>query len=297
MDWNSKRTWLQRNPVTVARHIYYIFEQLWGKVILSGAYPIGQILNYDRRKEERKCKVVEQSIFMQQFMCRYISCAIPDQEEDKELYDLVHSRQIHHHTRICKKNKNKSCRFGYPRPPSPETLIARPPMEEEASVSKESAKKNQAKVYKQLLESDPNIPLDLETLLEKSDVTLCEYVSSLKIAQRKTSVIMQQTPSEVNVNNNNGHILRALRSNMDIQFIASIWGCTAYLTSYMCKPERTMSELMRKASKEASDKGIRDALAHIGNVFINSREVSEHEAVSRILSLPLRRSNIDVTFI
>ena len=51
MDWNTKRIWLQRNPVTVARQIDYIFEQLWSKVILSGAHPIGQILNYDRRKE------------------------------------------------------------------------------------------------------------------------------------------------------------------------------------------------------------------------------------------------------
>ena len=51
MDWNTKRNWLQRNPVTVARHIDYIFEQLWGKVILSRAHPIGEILNYDRRKE------------------------------------------------------------------------------------------------------------------------------------------------------------------------------------------------------------------------------------------------------
>ena len=51
MDWNTKRIWLQHNPVTVARQIDYIFEQLWSKVILSGAHPIGQILNYDRRKE------------------------------------------------------------------------------------------------------------------------------------------------------------------------------------------------------------------------------------------------------
>ena len=313
MDWNTKRNWLQRNPVTVARHIDYIFEQLWGKVILSGAHPIGEILNYDRRKEMqgRGTEHFHAAVHVKDapkidiesdekciaFINKYISCTIPDRDEDVELYDLVVSRQIHHHTRTCKKNKNKSCRFGYPRPPSPETLIARPPTEEDAASIKESAMNIQAKVYKQLLESDPNNPFDIETLLEKSEVSQCEYVSSLKIAQRKTTVIMQRMPSEVNVNNYNGHILRALRSNMDIQFIASIWGCIAYLTSYMCKPERTMSELMRKASKEASEKGIRDALAHIGNVFIKSREVSEHEAVSRILSLPLRRSNIDVSFI
>ena len=137
MDWNTKRNWLQRNPVTVARHIDFIFEQLWGKVILSGAHPIGQILNYDRRKEMqgRGTEHFHAAVHVKEapridtesdeqciaFIDRYISCAIPDPQEDEELYNLVVSRQIHHHTRTCKKNKNKSCRFGYPRPPSPET--------------------------------------------------------------------------------------------------------------------------------------------------------------------------------
>lgn len=40
------------------------------------------------------------------FIDSYISCAIP--EEDETLKDLVTSRQIHHHTRTCKK-KNEEC--------------------------------------------------------------------------------------------------------------------------------------------------------------------------------------------
>ena len=35
----------------MARQIDYIFKQLWGKVILSGMHPIGQILNFDDRRE------------------------------------------------------------------------------------------------------------------------------------------------------------------------------------------------------------------------------------------------------
>ena len=51
MDWSTKVNYLKRNPVTVARQIDYIFKQLWGKVILSGMHPIGQILNFDDRRE------------------------------------------------------------------------------------------------------------------------------------------------------------------------------------------------------------------------------------------------------
>jgi len=35
----------------------------------------------------------------------------------------------------------------------------------------------------------------------------------------------------------------------------------------------------------------------IGNVFLTKRKVSTHEAIKRVLSLPLRHSNIDVTFV
>lgn len=76
---------------------------------------------------------------------------------------------------------------------------------------------------------------------------------------------------------------------MDIQFITNIWACIAYLTSYICKPEKTISEMMRKASKEASSKPIREAFSDVGHIFIKSREVPEHKAILRILSLPLRK--------
>ena len=43
MDWGTKMNYLKRNPVTLARQIDYLFQQVWDKVILSGMYRIGQI--------------------------------------------------------------------------------------------------------------------------------------------------------------------------------------------------------------------------------------------------------------
>ena len=51
MNWFTKMNYLKRHPVTVAREIDYLFQQLGGKVILSGMYPIGQILNFDDRRK------------------------------------------------------------------------------------------------------------------------------------------------------------------------------------------------------------------------------------------------------
>lgn len=58
-----------------------------------------------------------------------------------------------------------------------------------------------------------------------------------------------------------------------------------------------MSELMRKASKEASDSSISGKLFHISNILRKSREVSHHEAIMRLLSIPFRKSNRAVVFI
>ena len=84
---------------------------------------------------------------------------------------------------------------------------------------------------------------------------------------------------------------------MNIQFVTGVYDLLIYLTSCLCKPEKAMSELMKKASKEATDKGIRGKLRKIGDVFLTKREIGIHEAALRLLSRPFRRLNIFVLYI
>ena len=63
----------------------------------------------------------------------------------------------------------------------------------------------------------------------------------------------------------------------------------------MCKPEKSMSDLMRNACKESAT--VKDKLKSIGNVFLKSREVSQHEAIAILIGLPLRESNVPVMFV
>ena len=94
-------------------------------------------------------------------------------------------------------------------------------------------------------------------------------------------------------------ILKLLNSNMNLQFVTGLSVILTYLTSYVCKPEHAMSELMKKASKgekaskEAYGKDIKGKMLSIGNTFLTKREVSI-QAIKRVLSLPMRHSNIDV---
>ena len=71
----------------------------------------------------------------------------------------------------------------------------------------------------------------------------------------------------------------------------------AYQTSYLCKPEHTMREAMKKTSKEVYGKYMGGKMHYIGNVFLTKYEVSMHEAVKRVLSLLMRHLNIDVLYV
>ena len=51
---------------------------------------------------------------------------------------------------------------------------------------------------------------------------------------------------------------------------------------------------MKKASKEVYGKDIKGKMFPIGNTFLTKREVSTHEAIKRVISLPMRHSNRDV---
>ena len=61
--------------------------------------------------------------------------------------------------------------------------------------------------------------------------------------------------------------------------------------------KHTMSELMKKASKEAYGKDIRRKMHLIGNIFLTKREISTHETIKRVLCLPIKHSNVDVLYV
>ena len=122
MDWQEKSSWLKRNPVTVARHINHILRQLIGsKVLFSGMHPIGQILNIDskgefqaRGNEHLHCAIhivdapkidVDEDDVVTDFIDKYITCALPDQDKYPELHQVVKTVQTHHHTTTCRKKK------------------------------------------------------------------------------------------------------------------------------------------------------------------------------------------------
>ena len=119
MDWGTKMNYLKRNPVTLARQIDYLFQQVWDKVILSDMHRIGQILNSDDRRkfQNRGTEYMHAPIHVVaalkidessnreviEFIDKYVTCALLDEEKYPEMNKLMRKVQTHHHTTTCRK--------------------------------------------------------------------------------------------------------------------------------------------------------------------------------------------------
>lgn len=140
MDWSEKNEVLRSNPVTVARMFDHRFQIFHKEVILSPAEPIGKVVDYFHRVEFQQrgsphmhCLYwVENAPNLEsegdeavcKFIDRYVTCAIPSENEDAELRKTVLEVQQHSkkHSKSCKK-KGTECRFNFPRPPSVKTFM------------------------------------------------------------------------------------------------------------------------------------------------------------------------------
>ena len=309
MSFEEKSKWLRQNPVTAARHFQYRLNTFFQVFLKSTAHPLGELVDYAIRIEfqARGSPHAHTILWIKDaprlnidtdedvcsFIDQYVKCNIPD---DKELSQLVTKVQKHRHLATCR--RHGKCRFHYPRPPSPETVIARQSTaatypEEQA----EQAVKALAAVRKVLDDKDTPEDIGMDELLHKADVTSDMYLCGLKICSTGNSVVMQRKPSESWINTYNPDIIRVWKANMDLQYILDPYACVMYIAAYMLKSERSMSELLKQVSKECGGEDIRTQLRRLGSVFLNHREVSAQEAVYRILSLPLKQLSRKVIFV
>ena len=133
--------------------------------------------------------------------------------------------------------------------------------------------------------------------MEECGVTTEQYGNALGCVEKKVSILYKRKPCEVNIGPCNTVILKLLKSDMNLQFVTGVYAMLTYLISYLCKPEHAMTEFMKKTSKEAQGKDIKGKMFSIGNIFLTKCEVSTHEPIKRVLSLPMRHSNIDVLYV
>ena len=303
LSYDDKSNWLRRNPVTAARHFQYRLNAFFNDFLKSTARPLGEISDYAIRiefqargsphahtviwvKDAPKFDVNEDSE-VTDFIDQYITCAKP---EDGKLRELVLLLQEHKHSTYCK--KGPTCRFHFPQPPSPITLIAKSDTDPDKL---KAAQQCLSKVRKTLVEGDSNV--GLEELLGSAGVELDSYMDALHTSSKGNTVVLKRSPDESKINNYNSAVMMAWQANMDIQYVLNAYACVMYVASYIMKAERSMGDLLKRVACESRSDELVKQLRKVGSAFLTHREVSAQEAAYRILSIPMKQLSRSVVFI
>ena len=319
LDWSEKSEILRSNPVTVARMFEHRFHVFQKNVIMSPAKPIGNIVDFFVRVEfqqrgsphmhclywvENAPKLDEDSDeTICNFIDRHITCALPSEETDKELRQIVLDVQQHSksHSKSCRK-KGTECRFNFPRPPSECTFISKQ-LEENLDESRNELSSIQAKeilmkVWNEVL-NDANTSLTTEEMFNNIHLSQELYQRAHRVLASKTTTILKRNPNEMWTNQYNPCLLKSWDANMDIQYVLDPFSCIVYIISYISKSEREMGMLLKQTKIEAAGGNLsaHNTIKRIGSAYLNHREVSAQEAVYRVCNLKMKESSRKVNFI
>ena len=311
MTWQKKSELIQKDPVTCARNFEHMVQLFIHDFIKSSCQPVGEVIDFFYRVEfqQRGSPHIHGLFWIKnapeygrdcdediiKFVDSYISCKA-DSEDLSELVNL----QRHKHSKTCKKKGRAICRFNFPLPPMPRTMILEPLSENDLDENVADMLKEALGRIRSLLNSiNADETMNFVEFLEKLDLTEQQYIKAIRLSLKHSTLLLKRSPSEIRINCYNPHLLKAWRANMDIQFVLDPYACAVYILSYITKGQRGMSKLLRKACEEAKEgnKNIVNKVRHIGNKFLNAVEISAQEAVYLVLQMPLRRSSREFQFI
>ena len=142
--------------------------------------------------------------------------------------------------------------------------------------------------------------MSLQDLLHKAVVSEDVYLKALhwiKTKQGQPAILLKRSIQEINVNNYNSTLTKAWEANIDVQFVTNVYSCVMYLASYVCKPEKTLGDVLKAVSASSQHLGPRCAMKNVAYKFLTHREVSAQEAVYRLMSLPLIKGSRQVLFV
>ncbi len=312
LTWQERCDLIRSNPVTAVRMFKYRLDNLFTHFLESSANPLGQMSDKIKKiefqgrgtphnhsllwiegapqfipgDEENNKKVCE-------FIDRYICARIPEGDDDrsKKLRELVLRLQIHKHSAYCR--RNGKCRFGIPAAPSPITLISGKPDEDITKKVKEATSVLQ-EVMKVVI-CFPDMPLELA--LNMAKVSYDDYLDALAVSCNAHRVVLKREPKDCFVNPYNPDILLNWEANIDVQYVLDAYSCIMYLVSYVLKDEKSLSDMLRRVSKENKNETIRKQMNVIGSKFLGTREMPIQKAIMMELSIPIFEKSRQCIFV
>ena len=124
------------------------------------------------------------------FVDKYITAMIPENNTNHRDIRLMQNLQKHVYLDYCQ--RNRSCHFGFPKPPAPQTVISCPPQQEDTKEMIKSAKSILHRVQEYLMCTDIDIEnTSIEQVLQSLELNIDTYLQSLKVSQHGTSIILK----------------------------------------------------------------------------------------------------------
>ena len=186
-------------------------QSFFSQYLLNNAHPLGHITDYVIKIEfQMKCSPHAHCLLwvkdapkinqdsdndVCRFIDKYITAVVPkgvlESENDA---NLMKSLQKHTHSDYC--HRNKSCCFGFSKPPASRTVISCQPSEEDKADDIIKYAKDVLQKVQNVLSSMQiaNEDLALADLLQKVGIDLDTYMQALQILQKGHKIILQQYP-------------------------------------------------------------------------------------------------------
>ena len=306
LTWQEKTKLVQKDPVTCSRYFDHRVQEFLNTVLKSSCEPIGKLLDFFYRVEfqQRGSPHIHMLVWIEnaptlethseeeivQFVDQYLT-SNTDNEKTANLVGL----QSHKHSKTCRKKGKPICRFGFPLPPLPRTMLLYP-LEENV----DKYKKKNTELLKAMNEYKDNIDMTFEEFLENiAKMDFEDYIKCIRSSLKAPKVFLKRQTKNMRINLFNEGILLAWKANLDIQIVLEPYGCASYIVGYISKSQRGMSAQLDAAAKEArkGNLDLKKQVRHIGNVFSNCVEVSAQEAVYLDLQIPLTKCTRDIVFI
>ena len=187
----------------------------------------------------------------------------------------------HRHSRTCLK-RGTDCRFNYPRPPAPYTIIAEPLDELDEAERKKILKRHRETIKAVLdviegssamedilnkfdknsekagTEHNQGLETRIKELCKQAKVSYEDYLKALSTSKMGYAVVLQRDLDEVYVNSYNKEWIRAWDANMDMQVAIDFFSIITYITDYFSKDDTGTSEFIKQGLLECTSKLVQD---------------------------------------
>ena len=133
LSWQDKCLLIKSDPVTCARYFDFRFQCFIKNVLKNNSHPVGEIIDYFYRVEfqqrgsphihmiiwvkDAPVHGISSDVSVAAFVDKYSTCC-----KDKAIPSLI-NYQTHRHAKTCRKHGKAICRFNFPIPPMPETVV------------------------------------------------------------------------------------------------------------------------------------------------------------------------------